>query len=231
MKKHFITLAVMCITGITAHAISIGMGGVGVDIPVTKIVKAAYNSRPYLTELDKEVKIASVGKREFILVGKINADTTQVNRTFLAESEGLDEEAQKHPDMYQVQCIYPKEKDQENFYRSNVSIFCEGNYFFIKYKIPTDKIVRLRKVFYTLFYSEYLKSELPVRIKFSVPEDAQAIYIGDLSYLIQGDDLDATLISTTYNLEEAQAALDKVTAQHIDLVQLPQEEKEEEVSE
>ena len=41
MKKHFITLAVMCITGITAHAISIGMGGVGVDIPVTKIVKAA----------------------------------------------------------------------------------------------------------------------------------------------------------------------------------------------
>ncbi len=202
MKKLLTVASLMCISIIAAHAISIGMGGVGVDVSVTKIVKAAYNSRPYLTEIDKEVKIASVGKKEFILVGKINADTSQVNRTFLAESEGLDEEAQKHPDMYQIQCFYPKEKDQENFYRNNVSIFCEGNYFFIKYKIPTDRIVRLRKIFYTLFYSEYLKSELPFRIKFSVPEDAQAIYIGDLSYLIQGDDLDATLISTTYNLKK-----------------------------
>ena len=224
MKKHFITLAVMCITGITAHAISIGMGGVGVDIPVTKIVKAAYNARPNLTELDKEVKITSVGKKEFILVGKISADTTQVNRAFLAESEGLDEEAQKHPDMYQVQCIYPKEKDQENFYKSNVSIFCEGNYFFIKYKIPSDNIVRLGKAFYSLFYSEYLTTELPFKFRFSLPEDTQAVYIGDLSYLIQGDDLDASLISTTYNLDDAQAALDKVTASHIELKQLPQEE-------
>lgn len=227
MKKNLINyliLIFLCITQISAQSVS-------VHIPIIKMAKAAYNARPYLTELDKEVKITTVGKKEFIFVGKITADTNKLNRTFLAETAELDEEAQKHSDMYQIPCFYPKQKEQENFYKSNVCIFCNGNYFFIKYKIPSDNIVKFSNIIYLLFGSKNLLTELPFDLEFSVPEDAKAIYIGDLSYLIQGDDLDATLISTTYNLEEAQAALDKVTAQHIDLVQLPQEEKEEEASE
>ena len=64
MKKNFINyliLIFLCITQISAQSVS-------VHIPIIKMAKAAYNARPYLTELDKEVKITTVGKKEFIFV-------------------------------------------------------------------------------------------------------------------------------------------------------------------
>lgn len=169
------------------------------------------------SQSNKNEKFHEPTSDEVILVGKVNVKS-KLNMDFIAKSRRLTESDMECPSLY----IAPDFKQIDEFQVfinvDESDIFKEGDYFYKTYQIPKNRYVELDKISYYIFANKKLCTILPIPINFYVPEGTKALYLGDFSYIVEGDDFSASEPVITYSMDQAQEALDKATNKHYELV-------------
>ena len=156
---------------------------------------------------------------EVILVGKVTV-VPKINKEFFIKSRRLTTQTAQEQDTYRLQGFSANMTGWESFsYLLSESnrTFYNGEYFCMKYRFPDNRRIEPKYFSYYFFDRKKLNIALPIPINFDVPEGAKALYIGNFTYTVEGDFFDITDMQVSYNLEEAQATLDRSMDRHYDL--------------
>ncbi len=178
------------------------------------------------SNLNKYGKFHEPDSNEVILVGKVNVKS-KLNMDFIEKSRRLTKEDLNRSDLYTAPEFYnPGEIEiivnmmwfSFDLNISGQDTFKDGEYFYMTYQIPKNRYMELDKIFYYVCANKKLCTVLPIPINFYVPEGIKALYLGDFSYVVEGDDFSASEPVITYSMDQAQEALDKATNKHYELV-------------
>lgn len=153
------------------------------------------------------------GADEILLVGKVSV-TPKLNKDFLAKSRGLKQKDLEAPDIYTAPVYKSRYWVDPVSILHDYTMFRAGEYFCMSYPVPDDRHIELRQLYYYFYSNRRLGFPLPIAVNFDVPEGVKALYIGDFSYTVEGDDFAVTSIQTGDSLEEAQAAVDAACKNH-----------------
>lgn|GEM_PF-780011 len=163
------------------------------------------------------------GGNEVILVGKVTV-VSNLNMDFIARSRRLTQEDMNTSDMYKAPLFSASDNIDMKIKSSMYLIpenpgrgFKNGEYFCMKYMFPEHRRVELLYIPYFFFNRGNLRTDLPLHIHFDVAEGEKALYIGDFTYTVEGDDFDVTGMQVSYNPADAQAALNAATGTQYEL--------------
>ena len=149
----------------------------------------------------KPKQLAEPKKSEVILVGRISF-STDMDRTWLLDAVGVEEENRKYPDLYTLPFAAPdsvikekagskwatvttvQDKDIASFSEQSWGI--NGDYFFVKYELGKDRTLYLSTATIFIAGSYLLPVLLPMNLKVTVPEGEKFLYLGDFSYSAKG---------------------------------------------
>ena len=173
---------------------------------------------------------------EVILVGRISF-STDMDKDFLFKAFSIPEKEQNYKDIISLPYFSTKSKIVEGEKKptiladkaKDITAFqeqawaIEGDYFFVKYELNSDRILYLTSA--TLFISaaSSMPVKLPLNMKITVPEGEKFIYIGDIDYSATGFAFDITR-KISDNFDDAQTALNGVTKKPFQLSRANPEE-------
>ena len=145
-------------------------------------------------------------QEEVILVGKVTV-IPKMNMDFIAKSRRLTQENLEVPHQYTAP-IFSSSATTRYEVDSLYVWFKDGAYFYRSYAVPDDRHMELKYLLYYFYGNRKLETVIPLAINFDVPEGTKALYLGDFTFTVSGDDFAVTGMQVSYSQEEAQAALD-----------------------
>ena len=170
----------------------------------------------------KQKYISEPNSKEVILVGRIHFNM-DISKEYLLDAFDVPEDKRNYPDLC-VLPFFPPEAKVENEYtyfkyvsKKSMNQFNEsaysvnGGYFFVKYKLNSDRIVYLSKVVVFIAGSYRIPIVLPMSLKLQVPQKEKYLYIGDFYYLSSRGVEFKISCSVKDEYESAQKALNKVS--------------------
>ena len=194
-----------------AAGVSVGVGGVNVTINSDRRSKKEGKSVRNWNGVFHEP-----GEDEILLVGRVTVQT-KMNMEFLAKSRNLKQKDLENKDIYTAPLYKSRYFVDPAGIHHDYTMFTAGDYFYMSYPLPDDRHIELRQLYYYFYGNRKLATLLPVAINFDIPEDAKALYLGDFSYTVEGDDFAVTGMELGDSLEQAQKALDAACKNHYTL--------------
>lgn len=164
------------------------------SIKVIAAFVAAFLSLSAISAKDSVKKYSAPNKKEVMIVGNFSLNK-KIDRDFYAKSCKISDEDKTNEDSLQVD--------------DNDDRFFANNYIFYNVKIPKDRKIHINNIYLNLFNSDTCIICLPAYIEIVVPQDTSYVYLGNITYTMEGDDFTITGVHRTDEISEATDMLHK----------------------
>jgi len=148
-------------------------------------------------------KIAMPGKSDVLIVGRISVKADE-DMQFYAKTRNVNPE---NLGKDAVLLISASDDSQRQ-------IYTDGEFFFVKYRLPKNRHIQFDSVPYYFFADKKTSLILPLGFSIDVPKDVNYVYIGSFTYNITGDDFTVKNITVSDEYDQAQQLTDKITGKN-----------------
>jgi hypothetical protein len=148
-------------------------------------------------------KIAMPGKSDVLIVGRISVKADE-DMQFYAKTRNV------NPENLTKDAVLLISADDE----SQRQIYTDGEFFFVKYRLPKNRHIQFDSVPYYFFADKKTSLILPMGFSIDVPKDVNYVYIGSFTYNITGDDFTVKNITVSDEYDQAQQLADKITGKN-----------------
>jgi len=163
-----------------------------------------------VTESESQHKKYSFpGKSEIFIVGRITVKADE-DMDFFSKTRGVQESNLTKSNSFVIPKYYDSDEETKDWSKSQRMLYNDGDFFFVKYDIPKDRMIRFGSIAYYFFNDRKMTIALPMDFSFEVPKDVNYVYIGSHTYTITGDDFTITHLSSTDEYDQAQEAVNKI---------------------
>jgi hypothetical protein len=145
-------------------------------------------------------KIAMPGKSDVLIVGRISVKADE-DMQFYAKTRNVNPENLEND---AVLLISASDESQRQ-------IYTDGEFFFVKYRLPKNRHIQFDSVPYYFFADKKTSLILPLEFSIDVPKNVNYVYIGSFTYNITGDDFTIKNITVSDEYDQAQQLADKIT--------------------
>lgn len=154
-------------------------------------------------------KYSFPSKKEVFIVGRITVKSDE-DMSFFAKTRAVLEENLTKKNSFVIPMYYDSSEVDKDWAKSQRQLYEDGEFFFVKYDMPKDRIMRFGSISYYYFSDAKTMLRLPLDFSFEVPKDVNYVYIGSFTYTITGDDFTIKNVAVKDEYDEAQEAFNKI---------------------
>lgn len=152
-------------------------------------------------------------KNQVAVIAKVNVNTKSNMEFFNRAFECTDEDIMR-PGNYFFPIVYNKNDTYDAAYieyLEEVEEAEEGQYCVALYTLPANRTIYFTSGIRYMYHKIYtMDISLPTNFKLQVPEDVKCIYLGDLTYIVEGDNFEVTGCKVTDSFDKASEFLTTV---------------------
>ncbi len=145
-------------------------------------------------------------KNQVAVIAKVNVNTKS-NIDFISRAFECTEEDMARPGNYFFPVVYSKNDVYDAAYidyLEEVEEAEEGQYCVVLCTLPANRTIYFTGLIRYMYHKIYtMDIGLPTNFKLQVPEDVKCIYLGDLTYTVEGDDFEVTACRLSDSFDDA----------------------------